>query len=191
VSEDSKSSLDYFKAFPVDDKLVEIVTEGGAGNTVDVVQRGIAMMVEAKKRKQPYIHVYCVFDKDDFDVERYGAAFSKAAAHNDLTAIWANECFELWYLLHFEFRNTGLGRAEIFRKLSEEGLLGKKYDKSDKSVYTLLESKHQVAIENSKKLLNAAKEEEIRSPWRVNPSTNVHEIVEAMNALCEVSPSTV
>lgn len=98
VSEDSKSSLDYFKCFPVDKRLVEIVPEGGAGNTQSVVQRGIDLKKEAIAEDRPFAHIYCVFDKDDWDLNRYQAAFDKAQKHNDLTAIWANECFELWYL---------------------------------------------------------------------------------------------
>jgi hypothetical protein len=76
-------------AFPVNRKIVEIVPEGGAGNTVDVVKRGIEMQAAAEKAGQPFIHVYCVFDKDDWDINRYQQAFIEANKHNDVSAIWA------------------------------------------------------------------------------------------------------
>jgi hypothetical protein len=79
--------LDYFLSFPVDSKLIEIVTEGGAGNTVSVVQRGIDLKNEAERNGIPFVHVYCVFDKDSFSLDRYEAAFSMATSHNDVTAI--------------------------------------------------------------------------------------------------------
>lgn len=112
-------------AFPVDPKIVEIVPEGGAGNTVDVVKRGVEMQAAAETAGQPFIHIYCVFDKDDWDMNRYQQAFIEANKHNDVTAIWANQCFELWYLLHFAFHNSGMHRDEIYKKLETPSRLGK------------------------------------------------------------------
>ena len=43
VGEDSKSSLDYLLAFEIPKDFAEIVPEGGAGNTVSVVERGIEL----------------------------------------------------------------------------------------------------------------------------------------------------
>ena len=187
VSEDSKSSLDYFLSFPVDPKLVDIVPEGGAGNTVDVVQRGIDMKLEAEKNKEPFAHVYCVFDEDNRALDRYQAAFSKAQAHNDVTAIWANECFELWYLLHFEYRNSALGRGQLYKILETSARLGKEYDKSDKQIYDALLDKQDTAIANSQRLHDSALRDKPHFPWRVNPSTNVHEIVEQLNNLAALT----
>jgi hypothetical protein len=179
--------LDYFLSFPVDSKLIEIVTEGGAGNTVSVVQRGIDLKNEAERNGIPFVHVYCVFDKDSFSLHRYDAAFSMVTSHNDVTAIWANECFELWYLLHFEYRNTSLGRGELIKILATNSRLGQKYIKSNKTVYLALLQKQSHAIENSKRLLYQANQQRQPHPWRVNPSTNVHEIVEQLNKLSEIS----
>jgi len=183
VAEDSKSSLDYFSQFPYNRNLVEIVSEGGAGNTVDVVQKGIDLKKAAAADGTPFVHIYCVFDKDDWSLDRYQAAFDRADRHNDLSAIWSNECFELWYLLHFAYRDTAVGRDEIYRLLEEEGRLGRSYEKGDATIYEALLTRQENALRNSKRLLFEARQAGPNAPWRQNPSTNVHEIVEQLNAL--------
>lgn len=176
VSEDSKSSVDYLKSFPYDEELVEIVTEGGAGDPARVVKTGIALQKEAKKSKEPFIEVYCVFDRDDH--ESYQQAFDLIKGKNSIKAIWSNECFELWYLLHFEFRNSGMERKEIYSKLNE--LLGREYDKGDISVVEQLKDKMGQAHANAAKLLEYAYDENPQAPWMVNPSTKMHELVQKL-----------
>ena len=183
VSEDSRSSLDYLCSFPFNPKIVEIITEGGAGNTVGVVDKGIELKEAAQKDSNPFIHVYCVFDKDDWNSNRYEAAFAKANRHNDLTAIWANECFELWYLLHFEYRNTSIARNELCKLLEDR--LGTKYRKTDESIYKLLLEKQEDAIKYAGRLLSEAQKDNQMFPWRKNPSTNVHMLVQKLNSLDE------
>lgn len=186
VSEDSKSSLDYLMAFPVDRKIVDIVPEGGAGNTVDVVKRGIEMQEEAEKAGQPFVHVYCVFDKDDCEMGRYRQAFIEAKRQNGVTAIWANECFELWYLLHFAYHNSGIHRNEIYKKLETPSRLGKNYEKGDTSIFNLLLDNRATALRNAEKLLMQARDQSPQQPWVVNPSTNVQDVVAKLIELGEL-----
>lgn len=189
VSEDSKSSLDYLTSFPVDTKLIHIVPEGGAGNTVDVVKRGIAMQQAAIKKGEPFIHVYCVFDKDDWPMDRYQNAFAEARKQNDITAIWANECFELWYLLHFSYHNSGIARDKIYTKLKAPNRLAKAYDKGDETIYERLLDRRDTALSNADRLLKAAQNECPQGPWTINPSTNAQEIVRKLIQLGELSES--
>jgi hypothetical protein len=176
VSEDSKSSVDYLKSFPYDEDLVEIVTEGGAGDPARVVRTGIALQKEAKKSKEPFIEVYCVFDRDDH--ESYQQAFDLIKGENSIKAIWSNECFELWYLLHFEFRNSGMGRKEIYSKLNK--ILGRKYNKGDTSVVEQLTDRMEEAHANAVRLLDYAYGENSQAPWMVNPSTKIHVLVQKL-----------
>jgi hypothetical protein len=178
VSEDARSSLDYFKSFPHDKDKVEIVPFGGAGNTRFVVQRGIEMQEEATRNKEPYVHVYCVFDRDDHEAKHYAAAFDLAHSHNDLTAVWANECYELWLMLHFKFHNTAIGRKDIYKFLKKA--LGCDYEKGKTKAYDLTKDKIETAICHSKKLLEYAEDQNLDSPWQVNPSTNIHDLVEKL-----------
>lgn len=183
VSEDAKSSLDYLLSFPVDKTRVEIVSEGGAGNTISVVRKGVELQKEAKKAGNPFVHVYCVFDRDSFPAQHYRQAFDEAKRHNDLTAIWANECFELWYLLHFAYHDTGIDRHDIVKRLKTRSRLGHIYQKNDSQIYQELEEKLEIALSNADRLLYAAKERSPQGFWMENPSTNVQEVVRKLQEL--------
>jgi hypothetical protein len=89
---------------------------------------------------------------------------------------YSNECFELWYILHFEFLNTGLPRSDYGGKLSE--LLGMKYEKYDPTMYQQLLEKQPIAIKYAQRLLDSYKPS---NPERDNPATTVHLLVQALN----------
>ncbi len=171
VCEDSKSCLDYLLAFEIPKDFAEIVPEGGAGNTVSVVERGIELKAQAEKEGAPFSHVWCVFDRDEHPTDRYRRAFELGRLHNDLTVIWGNECFELWYLLHFCYRDTAIGRAELRKEISKPDRLNRKYEKCDKEVFALLQTLTGTAIRNAEKLAKFN-----RLP-AANPSTNIHRLV--------------
>lgn len=177
VCEDSKSSLDYLKAFEIPPDFAEIVTEGGAGNTVSVVEKGIEKKEEAEHAGNPYAHIWCVFDRDEHPLDRYRRAFQLAQKHNDLSVVWANESFELWYLLHFCYRDTAIGRAEINREISKPDRLNRKYEKFDKAMFESLKDRTQTAIRNAERLSTFN-----RSQFD-NPSTNVHTLVRELAQL--------
>ncbi len=186
ISEDSKSSLDYLLRFPVDKKQVEIVPEGGAGNTINVVRKGIKLQKEATRAGNPFIHVYCVFDRDSFPQQHYQQAFDEAQKHNDLTAIWANECFELWYLLHFAYHDTRISRRDLVRRLEAKSRLGHGYQKNDPKIYNKLESRLETALQHADKLLYEAEKRSPKGFWNENPSTNIQVVVRKLQELQEL-----
>ena len=49
VCEDEKSSRLYLQSFPYDRNLIEVKPHGGCGETLSVVETGIAMKEQAKK----------------------------------------------------------------------------------------------------------------------------------------------
>ena len=163
--------------------FAEIVIEGGAGNTASVVEKGLKLREQAVVRHAPYAAVWCVFDRDSFPAKNFNRAFdlARGADMHDVHIIWSNECFELWYLLHFEFVVAGIGRNELYAKLSEPTRLGKKYDKTDKTVHELLKDKLPIAMKFARKLLADYGGE--LNPERHNPSTNVHELVSVLQEL--------
>lgn len=173
VAEDSKSGLDYLRAFPIS-PVVQIESEGGAGNTISVVERALELREEALRFRKPYARVWCVIDRDDHPMERYQRAFEAAKPFSDVTVIWANECFELWYLLHFCYRDTGIGRLDLRRELARPNRLNRRYDKADKEVFARLQGRVEVAVRNARRLLQSNPSPD------TNPSTNVHELVEQL-----------
>ena len=71
--------LDYLRAFEMPAGLVEIQTEGGAGDTVSVVERALELRAKALQNRRPFAHVWCVIDRDEHPLDRYQRAFNAAA----------------------------------------------------------------------------------------------------------------
>jgi hypothetical protein len=186
VCEDEKSAVYYLRAFEILANYVEVVVEGGAGNTISVVEKALSLRDKALNKRTPYAEVWCVFDRDSFPAGNFNRAFdlAKAEHNHNVHIIWANECFELWYLLHFEYHDVGIGRDDLFKKLSGSTRLGKDYDKSDKGVFHLLKDKIEIAKRNSKRLL--ASYGKALNPERDNPSTNIHELITTLQKLADL-----
>lgn len=180
VAEDAKSGLEYLLSFKVPSTIARIESEGGAGNTLSVVERALELREQAKRENSPYVHVWCVIDRDDHPLDRYRAAFRLAENCPDVTVIWANECFEIWYLLHFCYRDTSIRRGDIFRELEKPGYLNRRYNKADAEVFDLLKDRCDDAIRNARRLLQFSGSNE------VNPSTNLHELVGKLRELQSV-----
>ena len=158
ISEDTKSSCLYFKAMIKDIQAIKYsVVEGvssqeqpndefvGVSPETKVIGCGMATMrllEEAKairdKEQTPFDSCWLVFDKDDF--KDFNQAIKEATGASFEVA-WSNESFELWYLLHFRYQSTGLGRKECIKALEEE--IRKhdpefKYEKGSSDMYTTL-----------------------------------------------------
>ncbi|MEA2013420.1 MAG: RloB family protein [Verrucomicrobiota bacterium] len=123
----------------------------------------------------PYDKVWVVFDRDSFPPSDFDNAVHSANANNFGCAC-SNEAFELWYLLHFEFRNTGMSRTEYKDVLSK--YLGEKYKKNDPDMYRKLEKNQEKTIKNSTKLLARHNG---TTPSKSNPTTQVHLLVQELN----------
>lgn len=127
---------------------------------------------------------WVVFDKDNFE------AFDSAillANNNDIKVAYSNECFELWFLLHFSFLSSAVGRKLYEEKLTDIflSLYNYKYDKLMEGIYTLIKEKEEDAIKYAKKLIIQHENEKKFS--NKNPSTTVHLLVESLNSLKEES----
>jgi hypothetical protein len=170
VCEGKKTEPYYFKSFRVPKAIVAI--EGAAGDPTRLVNSAYKLSNEDE-----YDQVWCVFDRDEgaWTSQNFNNALQNAKTYGFHVA-YSNECFELWYILHFEFLNTGLPRSDYEDKLSE--LLGAKYRKNDLTIYQQLLAKQQIAIKYAQKLLESYKSID---PERNNPSTTVHLLVEALN----------
>jgi len=175
LCEDTKSSRDYLAAFPHDKELVEIECIGTGRNTDGLMENAIERASDARSRGRPYERVWVVFDKDDWSMQNFNRAFDLARSWNEVVACWSNECFEIWYLLHFHYRDTPIARHEIGRLLAKQ--TGRKYDKADADFHRLLQPHMQTALRHASRL---AFENEQLNQARRNPSTGVHELVDAL-----------
>lgn len=182
VCEDGKSSRYYFESFPVDSQRIEISVLGTGMNTDSLVEEAVRKIEQAAKSGRRYSDVWCVFDRDSFPLANYSRAF-QLAKNNKIKVAWANEAFELWYLLHYGYIDTGISRADYSRKLREKGLV---YDKADKTIYEKVKSLQERAIKNAAKLEKHWNECGHACPERENPSTSVHKLVEYLNELADL-----
>ena len=124
---------DKIRVSRINAERIEI--DGTGRNTEDLVNYTI------KKRRDasiPYGHVWCVFDRDSFTDQQFNNAIDMCNAH-DIGAAWSNEAVELWFILHFEYLNTGITRDKYIEKLDEYfsfyGLNGGKYEKNLENIY--------------------------------------------------------
>jgi hypothetical protein len=95
----------------------------------------------------------------------YDRAFQLARS-NGIKVAWANEAFEIWYLLHFNYHDTGISRDDYKAKLKPN----LDYDKADKTVYEKTKPFQGDAIRNARRLERHWNEMGERFPERQNPS---------------------
>jgi hypothetical protein len=176
VCEGEKTEPNYFRKFPENPEVYDRIDIHGTGyNTISLVNEAIRLKLEAQKRREPYIEVWCVFDKDDFPIDHFMHAII-LAGKNQIKCAYSIEAFELWYMLHFNFYDSALSREQYKEKLTE--LLGKVYRKNDEGMYQVLKKRLNTAIKNAKKLYGLQYERPLSEQ---NPVTTVFQLVERLS----------
>ena len=170
VCEGEKTEPNYFRSFRVPKDVAEIDVQGLGENPSKLVQSAKEL-----KKQEDYDQVWCVFDRDSWTIEDFNNAIKNANAEGFKVA-YSNEAFELWYVLHFEFLNTGIPRRDYLRKLTF--LIGREYRKNSETIYDELFEKQSIAIRNAENLL---RQYDPHNPVRDNPSTTVHLLVQELN----------
>ena len=160
--EGEKTEPNYFRKFRVPHKVIQV--EGLGDHTLSLVKKTLAL-----KKEGDYDQVWVVFDRDSFPKQRFNSAIELARNEN-IRVAYSNEAFELWYLLHFHYYDTGLSRKAYSGMLTK--LLGYTYRKNSETIYDDLLDKQEDAIHNAKKLLVQYAHP---NPERDNPSTTVHQ----------------
>ena len=172
-------------------ELTQIDIDGTGKNTLSII-------VEAKKLRKRYEEkylrkidkVWAVFDKDSFPSRNFNNAINKGEnSRPKINCAWTNEAFELWYLLHFSYYNTGLSRHQYQKLLEKEiikasGRKGYKYKKNSKEMFSILNSigNQDFAISNANKLEKLYND---RNFSNHNPCTKVHLLIKELNKLTE------
>lgn len=170
VCEGEKTEPNYFRSFRVPKDVAEIDVQGLGENPSRLVKSAKDL-----NNQGDYDQVWCVFDRDSWTVEDFNNAIQKANEQGFKVA-YSNEAFELWYVLHFDFLNTGIPRGDYLRKLNS--LLGRTYKKNSETIYEELLERQSIAIKNAENLL---KQYDPHIPAKDNPSTLVHLLVQELN----------
>lgn len=173
VCEGEKTEPNYFNWLRTNWKLKssDVHITGKSGDPLGVIRTAISMK-SAAKGKNKYDQVWAVFDRDNFSNARLGQAFLEARNEGIFVA-FSNESFELWYLLHYNLRETSIGRKELCDELSE--LFGEKYEKSSRKIFTKLKLHMKKAVTHAKYLVSSRPNE--KAP-QSNPYTGVYLLVE-------------
>lgn len=175
VCEGEKTEPNYFLKFPIPSDSV-VVVKGLGANTDSLVREAIAL----KNAAQPkYNQVWAVFDRDSFTPQHFNAVL-QLAKNNNIRVAYSNEAFELWYILHFFYLDTGITRADYCEPLGREDCLKHPYEKKSETIYNELLGRQSIALRNAKKLLAQYPRPD---PTNDKPSTTVHLLVEQLNQL--------
>jgi RloB-like protein len=170
VCEGKKTEPNYFRSFRVPQNVAEIDVQGFGYNPSKLVDRAKELT-----EQEEYDQVWCVFDRDSWTPQDFNNAIESAANQGFMVA-YSNEAFELWYVLHFEFLNSGIPRDDYPQKLNL--LLGRKYKKNSETIYDELFDKQTIAIRNA---INLLKQYDPHIPSKDNPCTTVHLLVHELN----------
>lgn len=189
VCEGEKTEPNYFSSFSKNIKSdiysLELDIKGEGSNTRDLVRRAIEYR---NKAYIPYDRVWVVMDKDSFTPDDFNGAIAKAQSNN-IRVAWTNEAFELWYLLHFQYRVTAMSRDDFKRKIEiaiNQKITAKnrsakkfKYQKNSKetSRYLLDYGSQEKAIKNAVKLMGQHNDTNYALH---NPCTTVHLLVQEL-----------
>lgn len=167
-----KTEPNYFRAFQTPTIVLTIVPD--SKDPAELVQSTWKRYLQELREGEQFDQVWCVFDCDEFPEYNINAALVLASKHH-IRIAYSNECFELWYLLHYHYQDTAMCRRTIIARLEE--LLRHPYKKNTSSMYSKLESRVIDAIGHAKRLLS---EYDPPDPARNNPSTTVHLLVEQL-----------
>ena len=173
VCEGKETEPNYFKSFRVPRVVINV--KGLGKNPSQIVESA-----KEFNNQEDYDQVWCVFDRDSWTEKDFNNAITNAKTQGFEVA-YSNEAFELWYILHFEFLNTGITRTKYLQKLNSllgNSLPGKKYQKNSETIYEEILEKQAIAIKNAEQLL---KQYNPQNPAKDNPSTTVHLLVKELN----------
>lgn len=194
VCEGEKTEPNYFKSFKTNVKsfIYTINTLGEGSNTRDLVRRTIRAR---NNSSQEYDSVWAVFDRDSFSPDNFNGAIQLAES-NSIKVGWSNEAFELWYLLHFQYRNTSMSRNE-YKKAIENAINTKiiaesksknpkkfEYKKNSVEMYNILAKygNQSQAIKSAELLMTNHTCENYAIH---NPCTRIHILVKELNGESE------
>ena len=174
----------YFKSFPV---LTASVKAEPTGSTK------LALVKEAKKlaKEDNYDEIWCVFDMDinyaDKENQRndFNSAIKQCQETKKFKVAYSNDCFELWFYLHFTYSDQKNHRTFYYKKLREFWNIN--YEEKGKeldfctTIYSKLQESNcsqEEATKRAEKLFNS---KILDSPCDQNPVTTVFELVRELN----------
>lgn len=161
----------YFKDFNLSNVKAHSLKGGGL----------VPMMEKLKKYRNGafagYNFYWLVFDMDN-KFEKDIQTLILDVKQNKYSFCFSNPCFEIWYLLHYDYRETAITSSDAINSL---GRKIQKYSKTMPGIYDILKRKQETAIKNSQKLFPLEKRRNLTFKGIPNPSTNIDNLVQQLN----------
>lgn len=175
----------YFSSFPVVSATVELHNLEGQSKLQLV--RATELIVD--QADYNYNQIWCVFDMDVKGGQKEYADFDNAieqANSKGYQVAYSNDCFELWFYLHFRYTDQASHRSFYYQKLSEIWDINyEKYGKQRQFCLTnyqrLNEDERCSQMEAIRNAQNLSDRQNNLPPSKQNPATTVHQLVQELN----------
>lgn len=173
----NKTEKTYFSNFE-DGKKTYNITYARGNNTdpLKLVKMLIKEIDELKLDLQDDDVAYCIFDTDvDPNKNKIIEEAIQLARRNNIKIITSSPCFELWFLLHYDYTTANMDSEEVIKRLKE---YYPKYEKNI-NIYPDIIKEIDLAIDRAKKLEKYQTDNNRRiGTVEANPNTEVYKIVE-------------
>ena len=173
----NKTEKIYFSNFE-DGKKSYNITYARGNNTdpLKLVKMLIKEIDELKLDLQDDDVAYCIFDTDvDPNKNKIIEEAIQLARKNNIKIITSSPCFELWFLLHYDYTTANMDSEEVIKRLKE---YYPKYEKNI-NIYPDIIKEIDLAIDRAKKLEKYQTDNNRRiGTVEANPNTEVYKIVE-------------
>ena len=171
----NKTEKTYFSNFE-DGKKSYNITYARGNNTdpLKLVKMLIKEIDELKLDLQDDDVAYCIFDTDvDPNKNKIIEEAIQLAKKNNIKIITSSPCFELWFLLHYDYTTANMDSEEVIKRLKE---YYPKYEKNI-NIYPDIIKGIDLAIERAKKLEKYQNDNNRRiGTVEANPNTEVYKI---------------
>ena len=173
----NKTEKTYFSNFE-DGKKSYNITYARGNNTdpLKLVKMLIKEIDELKLDLQDDDVAYCIFDTDvDPNKNKIIEDAIQLAKKNNIKIITSSPCFELWFLLHYDYTTANMDSEEVLKRLKE---YYPKYEKNI-NIYPDIIKEIDLAIDRAKKIEKYQIDNNRRiGTVEANPNTEVYKIVE-------------
>ena len=173
----NKTEKTYFSNFEDGKKSYNITyARGNNTDTLKLVKMLIKEIDELKLDLQDDDVAYCIFDTDvDTNKNKIIEEAIQLAKKNNIKIITSSPCFELWFLLHYDYTTANMDSEEVIKRLKE---YYPKYEKNI-NIYPDIIKEIDLAIDRAKKIEKYQIDNNRRiGTVEANPNTEVYKIVE-------------
>lgn len=175
----NKTEKTYFSNFENGKKPYNITyARGNNTDPLKLVKMLIKEINNLKLDLQDDDIAYCIFDTDvDPNKNKIIEEAIQLAKTYNIKIITSSPCFELWFLLHYDYTTASMNNEDVIKRLKSH------YSKYSKNcnIYPVISSKTKIAYDRAKKLekYQIGNSRNIKSV-EANPHTEVYQIIDEL-----------